>query len=272
MIPIRKVSGQKDPVIKLLRELRNETGRKRNGLFFVEGPEIVRRAIDFGAETQSMILTERFAASEEGEYLLDKAALAGIETYSSTSGLLAKILEAKPIPACLSLVERRVASLDNIFGGKCPLVLVVESGENADNLGMLLRSTDAAGVDGVILAANTVDPFNRRTVRGSRGAVFCVPICVVGEVNAAIRHAREHDLQVVAASANADKDYTEIDYTKPTMAIVGNEHTGISRAVKDESDVIVRIPMRGRIHSLNIAVSASILLFEAQRQRYQAQW
>ena len=136
-----------------------------------------------------------------------------------------------------------------------------------DNLGMLLRSAEAAGVSGVVLAAGTVDPFGRRVVRGSRGAVFTVPISIQRDPAGVIEEARALGLQAVAASANADALYTDIDYTRPTLLAVGNEHTGVSDAVREVSDCVVRIPMLGRINSLNIAAAASVLLYEAVRQR-----
>ncbi len=145
--------------------------------------------------------------------------------------------------------------------------MMVESCENADNLGMLLRSTDAAGISSVILTENTVDPFCRRSVRGSRGAVFTVPICMHRNSAEVIEAARKNGLRVIATSANADLSYDSPDYTLPTMLIVGNEHTGISNTVRKMADAVVRIPMLGRINSLNIAVAASLVMYEAVRQR-----
>ncbi|MHB9037767.1 MAG: TrmH family RNA methyltransferase [Armatimonadota bacterium] len=264
---MHKISGQKDPVIKLLRELVGEDGRRRNGLFFAEGEELVRRAFDYGGRVESVVFTEKYSATPEAQALLERSAQALVRVYQTTEGLLAKILEAKPTPECLAIVERKVVGLSDVFLGACPLVQMVESCENADNLGMLLRSTDAAGVSGVVLAADTTDPFSRRVVRGSRGAVFTVPLCVQPDSARAIDRARENGLQVIGTSANTDVVYTSIDYTKPSMIVVGNEHTGISETVRSMADAVVRIPMMGKINSLNIAVAASLVMYEAVRQR-----
>ncbi len=261
------MTGQKDPVVQLLRELTGEEGRKRHGQFFAEGEELVRRAFDYGGNVESLIVAERYAASPQAADLLERAAQARTNVYTASEGLLSKILEAKPTPECLAIVERRLAALAEMFHSDCPLVAMVERGENADNLGMLLRSTDAAGVDGVILAADTTDPFSRRVVRGSRGAVFTVPICIQYDASKAIAEAKKQGLQVVATSARSDIAYTAVDYTNPTMIVVGNEHIGISDTVRNAADAVVRIPMRGRINSLNIAVAASLVLYEAVRQR-----
>jgi len=264
---LRQVTGQKDPEIALLRELTTEEGRARAGKFFAEGEELVRRAFDYGGGVSRVIVTERFAASPSAREILDRAAGANVECLSASEGLLAKILEAKPTPECLAIVERRLVRLQDILSVDRPLIIMVEHGENADNLGMLLRSAEAAGVSGVVLAADTTDPFARRVVRGSRGAVFTLPICIRHDPVGAIDQAKAAGLQVIASSARSDIVHTKIDFTKPTMLVVGNEHVGISDAVRDRADAVVRIPMRGRINSLNIAVAASILLYEAVRQR-----
>jgi len=262
-----KVSGQKDPIIILLRELIGEEGRRSRGLFFAEGEELVLRAFDYGARVQSLILTEKLAASERARAILDKVPASGAQVFTATEGLLAKSLDAKPTPDCLAIVERKLAGLADVFAGGSPLALMVEHGENADNLGMLLRSADAAGVSGVVLAAGTVDVFGRRAVRGSRGAIFTVPISIAREPARVVEEARRLGVQAVATSANADTLYTDIDYTGPTLVIVGNEHIGISDTVRELSDSVVRIPMLGRINSLNIAAAASVILYEAVRQR-----
>jgi RNA methyltransferase, TrmH family len=264
---MQKAQGQKDPIVVLLRELAAEAGRKRHGLFFAEGEELVKRAFEFGAGVKAVVLVDRFADSPAGERLARLAESYGTDTYSATEGLLSKVLEAKPTPECLVIVERKVCSLPDVLSAKRPLVQMVEHGENADNLGMLLRSCDAAGATGVLLAADTTDPFSRRVMRGSRGAVFTLPLCIQNDSAKALKTARERGARVIASSAQAETPFTEVDYTKPTVIVVGNEHVGISEAVRELADDVVRIPMLGKINSLNIAVAASILLYEAVRQR-----
>lgn len=253
--------------MKVLRELHNEAGRRKNGLYVAEGIELVRRAIDFGAEVHALILSQPCLESAEGGHLVDKAASAGIEVFSTTAGLMGKMLQAKPTPECVAMVRRNIAPLESALQQPNSLVLMVEHGENPDNLGMALRSCEACGVDGVVLAAHTVDPHNRRTVRGSRGAVFSLPISISTEASAAVDRASSAGFQVVGSSASATRDCFDVDLTGPTMIVVGNEHVGISATVKEKCDELVRIPMRGKIHSLNISIAASVLMYEAIRQR-----
>lgn len=264
---VREVDGQRDPRMQLLRDLQNEAGRSKHGCYAVEEAELVRRAMDLGAPVDAVVATDTFAASAEGRHLLDKADAAGIDTCSASAGLLGKMLGAKPTPDCVAIVRRKLTPLDTILSATTPLIQLVEHCESADNLGMLLRSTDAAAVSGVLLTADTTDPFSRRTVRGSRGAVFTVPICIVSGAEKVFECARKHSIRIVATSAAATTAYDEVDYTLPSIIAVGNEHTGLSERTRRSADVLVKIPMLGRIHSLNIAVASSVMLYEAIRQR-----
>lgn len=264
---MHRINGQKDPVIRLLRDLQVEDGRRREGRFFAEGEKLCLRAFEYGGKVESLLVTDKFASAPGAADLLARAGTAKADIYVTTTGLLSKILDAKPTPECIAIVERQVIALPQAFVEENPLVVMVERGENADNLGMLLRSAEAAGASAAVLSADTTDPFSRRVVRGSRGAVFTIPICIQHSAENAIEEAKRSGLQVIAASAQSETNYTDIDYTQPTMIVVGNEHVGISEEVREAADAVVRIPMRGQINSLNIAVAASVLLYEAVRLR-----
>lgn len=263
---MNQISGQKDPVIKLLRELQSEDGRYNNGKFFADGEELVIRAFDYGAKIDFVILAESYLRITSSKDIITRCELYKIPVYICSSGLLGKIVEAKPIPECVAVLQRETSVIVEIFKTKS-FVMMVESCENIDNLGMLLRTTDACNVDGVVLSGDSVDPFSRRVVRGSRGAVYTIPITIEKDCQKAINEAKSNGFQVVCTTANTKTLYTDINYSTPTMIIVGNEHTGISDAVRVNSDAIVKIPMLGKINSLNIAVAASVMMYEVVRQR-----
>jgi len=264
---MQEADGQRDPRMQMLRELQTEAGRRKQDRFTVEEAEMVRRAIDLGAAVETIIFADAFSRTAEGEHLAEKARAGGLDVCSASAGLIGKMLGAKPTPDCAAIVRQKLVSLTSILQKPRPLIQMVEHCESADNLGMLLRSTDAAGTDGVILSGDTTDPFSRRAVRGSRGAVFTIPMCIAPNTMAAFETARRAGVRIVATSAGAETLYNEVDYTGSTLIVVGNEHTGLSCAARESADIVVRMPMLGRIHSLNIAVAASVMLFEATRQR-----
>lgn len=262
------IQGQKDSVIKTLRRIKTAPGRKKENLFVAEGLDLCKRAIKYGAKLQAVICTEQFAHSDDGQSLIHVLPLE-CPIYVASLGLIGKCLEAKPTPHCLALIQRETVEWSTLLESSHPLILGVDHGDYADNLGMALRSAETAGVSGVLLSAHTVDPFGRKVVRGSRGSNFHLPLAVADDMIHAIHLAKERGIQVISTSANTQHLYHEVDYCKPSLIIIGNEHVGVSAEVIDASDICVRIPMLGKINSLNIAVAGSIMLFEAQRQR---QW
>lgn len=265
---VRPISGLKDAVIQSLRKIKSPSGRKKEGLYLAEGPDLCARAVKYGAEVHALICTEGFIHQEEGLHLL-MIMPEDTPIYSCSEGMLNKCLEAKPTPSCVALVKRteHVWHPQNQLANLPSLYLGVDQGDNADNLGMLLRSAEATGVSGVLLGGGTVDPWGRRVVRAARGAMFDLPLSIEESTLEAVRKAQGHGLQVISTSAKTKQNYTEIDYTKPSLLLVGNEHYGINEKVVDASDHCVLLPMLGHIHSLNIAVAASVILYEAQRQR-----
>jgi TrmH family RNA methyltransferase len=266
---MRPISGQKEPVIRLVRQLQSPSGRRRQGRYVIEGAELISRAFRWGAEVEALLLTEGFAASEEGAAL---AAASPVGARTLTRGLMGKIVQgAKPTPEAIAVAARRTASLDELFAGEAPLLAAVDHGELADNLGMLLRTVEACGMDGVCLSGDTVEAFGRRVVRGARGATFRLNIHESeGDLSDVYDAAAARGVQIVATTVDTQGAYTDVDYTKPTVIVVGNEHRGVGELTLERATHIVKIPMLGQINSLNISVAASIMYYEAVRQRLAA--
>ena len=156
---------------------------------------------------------------------------------------------------------------DNLPRSQNPLYIVVEGLEKPGNLGAILRSADAAGVDGLILCNPQTDVYNPNVIRASRGTFFSVPIAQA-TVEETLRWLRERAVQIVAADPESALRYTKVDMRPPTAIVLGAEHAGLSAAWRRQ--LCVTIPMRGQADSLNVAQSASILMFEALRQREEA--
>lgn len=264
------VSGQRDEVMGALRRIKTASGRAKEGLYLVEGAELCRRALSYGARLSAVVCTQSFGESAEGIELRSTLP-SSCPVYVAHQGLIAKLLEAKPTPSCVALAYRRPRAWPELLSAEAlkrgGLWVGVDRGELADNLGMLLRSAEASAVDGVLLGHQTVDPYGRKVVRGSRGAVFSLPLALEEDMSAAVGLARARGVQVITTSANTSDPYTSVDFTLPSLLIVGNEHHGVSEGVLAQSDRCVTIPMLGQINSLNIAVAASVVLFEANRQR-----
>jgi 23S rRNA (guanosine2251-2'-O)-methyltransferase len=148
-----------------------------------------------------------------------------------------------------------------------PLAVIVDSVEDPRNLGAILRTVEAAGADGVFIPERRAVGLNETVVKSSAGATEYVKVAKVGNLNRLIDELRENNIWVVGTDGDAEKDYTEWDWRQPTALVLGSEGKGLHRLVAEKCDLLVKIPMQGKIESLNVSVAAGVILFEAIRQR-----
>jgi len=266
---IERIDSQKHQIIKTLRDVQTEKSRAEIGAFHVEGAMVTSRALDYGSGTRFVVCTDRFISSPESERVLQAAEKRGVGVYSVTEGLMSKIVPGKPAPGVVAAVERKLHNPLELLEGENPFLVLIDRCENPDNLGMILRSLDAAGVDGVVITSDSVDPFNRLCVRASRGSVLSLKLSIVADHDGWIKKAQEAGFKAIASSAHGTKAIWEADFTGKSILIVGNEHTGVRQSIREQADSFIYIPMAGKMESLNIAVAAAIIAYEAARQRIQ---
>jgi 23S rRNA (guanosine2251-2'-O)-methyltransferase len=152
---------------------------------------------------------------------------------------------------------------------KNPLILILDSIQDTHNLGAILRTAECAGVDGVLITKYNSAPINETVVKTSAGATEHLNICMVDNLVNAIKELKENRFWIFGSYLNDAKDYSTVDFKLPAAIILGNEEKGIRKLVAENCDFLVKIPMLGKIQSLNVSVSAGILLFEVLRQRSQ---
>lgn len=149
---------------------------------------------------------------------------------------------------------------------KAPVLLLLEDLQDPGNLGTILRASEGAGVNGVIMTRQTVDIFNPKVIRATMGSIYRVPFFIVEDLGGTIDFLREKGISVYAAHLDDSMDYDEPDYTKPTAFLVGNEGNGLRRGTAERATQYIKIPMAGQVESLNAAAAAVILMYEAARQ------
>lgn len=148
-----------------------------------------------------------------------------------------------------------------------PLVMVLEDIQDPGNLGTILRTGEGAGVTGVIMSRGTADIFNPKTIRATMGSVFRVPFLYVDSIEEAVTRLKRNSIQIYAAHLNGDRCYSELNFMRGTAFLIGNEGNGLKEETAALADVRVKIPMAGRVESLNAAVASAVLMYEANRQR-----
>lgn len=255
-----------NPRVKDVVRLRQRSHRDEANLMLIEGYREVKRALDNGYRPTQMFSCPEFYMGTHEEGLVERARDAGATLFQCSREVFAK-LSARDRPDGLLAVGPQIRlRLADLQLPPDALVIVAEAIEKPGNLGTILRSADAAGVDAVIVCDRCTDVNNPNVVRASIGTLFAVPV-VEATTEEALAYLRERNFRTLAATPHADGLYTAADLTGPTAIAVGSEQYGLSERWLAAADVRVRIPMLGQCDSLNVSAATTILLFEAARQR-----
>jgi TrmH family RNA methyltransferase len=255
------ISSRNNPRVKQIRALRDRKERDRTSLFLAEGSRLVRDAIETEAGIETLIVvTERLGAGDP--VLIDAAVAAGAEVLEVTPAVYSTIATREDPQALAAVCWQQWQSLGDA-GRRCWVAL--HDIQHPGNLGTIIRTNDAIGGDGVILSGRSTDPYHPIAVRGSLGAIFSQRI-IRAEAEELAAWLKLSGCHVVGTSPSGEKDYREAEYRAPVVVMGGNERAGISEAQSALCDAVVRIPMAGRVESLNLAIATALVLYEVHRQ------
>ena len=184
-----------------------------------------------------------------------------------SDGVLKHISDTKTPQGVTAIVERKEPTLEELLEREeHPLLFVLENLQDPGNLGTIIRTSEGAGVTGIIMNRGTVDPYNNKVIRATMGAIFRVPIVIVDDLSPVFELFHERGITSYAAHLAGDLFYKS-DYRGGTAFLIGNEGNGLTDQTAEQADVKIRIPMKGQVESLNAAVASTVLMYEAMRQR-----
>ena len=252
--------------------LGNRGKRQRAREFLVQGVRPITLAARYGWRFRALVYDAGHPLSSWAENML-RDADADTVRVAMAPGLLAELGEkSEGSPELVAVVEMPDDDLDRITAGPGFLGLVLDRPVSPGNIGSMIRSADAFGADGIIVAGHAADVYDPRTVRASTGSLFARPVVRAPshrEVAAwvAAQRARGCPMVIAGTDEHGDRDVFDVDFTQPTMLVVGNETAGLSNAWRELCDQMVRIPMTGAASSLNAANAATAVLYEITRQR-----
>ncbi len=261
----KTIRSVQNPRVKEWAELLSRKGRERSGTFIVEGLHPVQEAIRSGALIRTLIYDgEKGIPAEIAEW----SKLHSAEMVSVSGQVLDKISDTVNPQGICAVIGKRSYSIDEVMNAEWSLAVVVDGVQDPGNLGTLIRSADAVNADAVIVGAGSVDIHNPKTVRATMGSIFHLPV-VECDLNEWLPRLLQKipDLQLVSTSLQASVDCYEIDFRNPTWIVVGNEAKGVSPQIERHVQKLIKIPMPGKAESLNVAMAATVLLYEALRQR-----
>jgi len=259
------LSSIQNPKIKFVSELLNSKGRKKHGLFIAEGLREMQIAFKSGYTPIQIFFNNEFLAKKD-LHSLSFFNLPHYNIFEVDKKLFSKIAYREDTEGIFGLFKIKHLKLDDLKLSDKPLFIVLESVEKPGNLGAILRTADAANVDGVIVCDPIIDLFNPNVVRSSIGCLFSVPVVLCSTTDA-INWLKENKITIFAAALQNADLYHLNDYKEATALVFGTEADGLSKEWIIKADKIIKIPMLGRIDSLNVSNAVAIMTFEAVRQR-----
>jgi RNA methyltransferase, TrmH family len=257
-----KITSLQNDRVKNLVKLQKGSERKSQHLILIEGWREINKAIDKGFQIETLYLNETKGETvnlSEGDWFYGKTILLAANVFE-------KVAYRENTEGIIALARPKFHSLDTLKLRKNPLLIVLESVEKPGNLGAVLRTAEAAAVDAVIVCDPLTDIYNPNVIRSSLGCVFSIPVVVCRNQDA-IQYLKEKKIRTYAAELKASKRYDLIDFSQPAAIVLGTEATGLTEEWINAANEKIIIPMLGSHDSLNVSVSAAILVFEALRQR-----
>jgi len=258
--------GSKSAIIKYFRSLKKKKHRKDEGKFIIEGPHLVEEALKEGLLDKA-IYSRNFASTLEAKELLKRISDKNIVCVEESAQNISSISSVETPQGIIASAKPNSSDLGSLFEKSDPLIVIAYEIQDPGNLGTIIRTCDAAGCSGLILSKGTVDPYNDKVIRASSGSIFRLNIIKADDIIELISSLKRRGIKVLSAASNAEQSIFNADLSGPTALIIGNEGKGVPGEIEKLSSGTLSIPMEGGTESLNAAVSAAVILYEALRQR-----
>jgi len=256
-----QLSSHSNPLLKLIRSLRQRKWRDETGLFLVEGIHHVGEAVVAGWGIETVVYAPDQLTSNFARRLVDEQTQCGARCVALTAELFSTITEKDNPQGILAIVRQRYQGLNDILTEHFHFGAALVSPQDPGNVGTILRSLDAAGGDGLFLLDGGVDPYHPSSVRASMGTIFWKNL-VQASFDDFVEWARSNGYQLVGSSAHAKVDYRAFKYDgQPLILVLGNEQKGLSQKQMAACEITLSMPMKGHVSSLNLAVAAGILMY-----------
>ena len=262
----QEITSTANPRVKWLAGLQRRRQRRAAGVTIVEGHDEIALAVASDVSIRNLYWCPALVAGSPREDLVSSLRGSGVDVVPLGRTAFEKVSYREGPDGLLAVVDDPTRTLAELALGPTPLVLVCEGVEKPGNLGAMLRTAEAAGVDAVIAASPVADWGNPNVVRASKGTLFVVPVAAA-PLEEVLDWLRARRLRVLVATPEAEHTAMEVDLTQPCAVVVGAEHEGVSEVLKKAADDTARLPMVGRVNSLNVATAAALTLYEALRQR-----
>lgn len=264
--PHTPLTSKENKAVRYLVSLSDPKVRKKEKAFLIEGLKMVEEALRDNLGVQQVIAAPSLT-QHHGKGVLKLAERRGVEILWISERLLGSISDSKTPQPVMAVVEMREHREDQLIAHSSKLIVIAHRLQDPGNLGTIIRTAEAVGASGVAITPHTVDAYNGKAIRGSMGSILRVPVVRIQDEHDFVGRCKERGFQTVALEVNGRTTPFELDLTKPTVIMLGQESSGLQAEDLVDFAHRVRIPMAETIDSLNVATSAAVILYEAMRQR-----
>ena len=259
---------RKHPVISEFRTLASLGGKLELSQFTIEGTTLANRAIDDGLPVEKVLFTPNLLSDSDGKNLLNRMHRENLIHYQVNDGVMGTLTTTRPVPSVIAAVQMNYRAAEDFHLTSETVLLITDSIANPDNLGMVLRTADAAGVHGVLVIGDGASPFHRNCIRASRGAVGRIPLLYCSDVERYLARLIGAGFNLIAATSKTNNNIYNLELKPPLGFVVGNENEGIRNTIVNLCTNLVSIPMAPGQSSLNVGVATGVLLYELVRRRH----
>jgi TrmH family RNA methyltransferase len=266
---MRRISSRQNPLVARFRALARARGS--DGTILLDGEHLVEEALDAGVHLETVAFAERIVDSR-AEGLVSRVERAGAEAVRVPEQVLSAMSPARQPSGIVAIARHQPAAIDALLGhGTHPLLLVLDGIQDPGNVGAIVRAADGCGATGVIATDGTADPFGWKALRGAMGSTFRMPTAAKQSAPESVARLKDAGLTLLATVPREGTPITECDLSRPLGVLLGGEGAGLSSAMIAAADEFVTIPMRPPVESLNVAITAALILYEASQQRARRQ-
>ncbi len=258
------INSKDNEKIKYTKSLLKSKNRNKEKKFIIEGYRIVTLAIDCDAKLEYVFINEDFENKKEHIELLEILKSKNIKVYKTTNKPFENFIDTENTQGIIGVVKFNTNTLESNFKKENKFVLVLDRIQDPGNMGTIIRTADACGVDLIIALKGCVDIYNPKVIRSTMGSIFDMNI-VYENQDEAINFLKNNGFSIVSSYLDTDNYYNNISYNNKTALVIGNEANGINNDIILNSDTLVKIPIYGKAESLNAAISSAILMYEIKK-------
>ena len=270
---MRRITSRQNPLVARYRAAARD---RADDLLLLDGAHLVADALDAGVHLREAVVADVADVADAAGHAARRAEIralaarlteAGVDVVAASAAVMDALSPVRSASGIVALADRPSLDAGRMYGGGAPLVIVAVDVQDPGNLGAIVRVAEAGGATGLVAAGRSADPFGWKALRGSMGSALRIPVVVGEHADQAVADARRHGCRIVAAVPRGGRSLFDINLKVPAAVLIGGEGPGLPAALVDAADDRVTIPMQSPVESLNAAVTAALIVYEARRQR-----